>query len=228
VRTIALVGDYDADRVAHQAIPRALERARAAHGAKLAWAWMGTADVESAPEVLERFAAVWLVPASPYRSMGGALTAVRWARERGRAFLGTCGGFQHAVIEIARDVAGVRDAEHAETSPTAAERVVVPLACSLVGERGEVRFVEGSRLRAICGPRRREGCHCQYGLNAGYRAALEQAGLRFTAFDVNQEVRACEWPAHPFFVGTLFQPERAILHGELHPIVDAFVNAALA
>ena len=75
---------------------------------------------------------------------------------------------------------------------------------------------------------RREGYHCRYGLNADYRAALEGAGLRFTALDANDEVRACEWPAHPFFVGTLFQPERAILRGELHPIIDAFVAATLA
>lgn len=228
MRTIALVGDYDAGVVAHRAIPHALERARAAREAEVAWEWVSTDDVGNAPTTLERFAAVWLVPASPYRSMTGALAAVRWAREGGRPFLGTCGGFQHALIEIARDVAGMSEAEHGETCPEATERVVVPLACSLVGATGEVRWAEGSRLRAICGPVRHEGYHCRYGLNAEYRAALERAGLRFTAFDANGEVRAGEWAEHPFFIGTLFQPERAILHGELHPIIDAFVAATLA
>jgi len=77
-------------------------------------------------------------PASPYTSMEGALDAIRYARESRRPFLGTCGGFQHAVIEYARNVCGLRDASHAETHPTAPILVVSPLSCPLVEQSEEI------------------------------------------------------------------------------------------
>jgi CTP synthase (UTP-ammonia lyase) len=57
---------------------------------------------------------------------------------------------------------------------------------------------------------------------------LEKAGLCFSGFDEAGEVRALELPSHPFFLGTLFQPERSALQNQPHPIVQAFVQAALA
>ncbi len=72
------------------------------------------------------------MPASPYASADGAFAAIRFARENARPFLGTCGGFQHAVIEYARNVIGITDADHAETNPGADMPLIAPLACSLV------------------------------------------------------------------------------------------------
>jgi len=68
-----------------------------------------------------------------------------------------------------------------------------------------------------------EGYRCNYGPALAHRAAFERSGLRFTAFDESGEIRAAELPVatHPFFVGTLFQPERAALRGELPPLVRA-------
>lgn len=229
--TIALVGDYSAEVIAHRAIPRALELARDETHARLAWEWVPTSAVRDAPRDLARFAAVWLVPASPYENMAGAIDAVRFARESKRPFLGTCGGFQHALIEFARNVSGLAAADHAETNPRGDTLVVAPLACSLVEKAGTVRFAAGSRLREVYGrDAAQEGYHCNYGLNPAHRAALEQAGLQFTAFDDAGDVRAAELPAvaHPFFVGTLFQPERAALRGETPPLVRAFVRAVAA
>src|SRR5690606_14919504 len=112
------------------------------------------------------FDALWCVPGSPYRSMDGALRAIRAARESGRPFLGTCAGFQHAVIEYARNVLGWADAEHAESAPEASRRVVTPLACSLVEERRRVRFAPRSRLANAYGETEaEEGYHCRFGLN---------------------------------------------------------------
>lgn len=56
---------------------------------------------------------------------------------------------------------------------------------------------------------------------------VEKAGLRFTGIDDVGEVRALELPTHPFFIGTLFQPERSALRGEVHPLICAFVRASL-
>jgi CTP synthase (UTP-ammonia lyase) len=232
---IALVGDFDESCTAHQAIPVALRLARAATGVHITWSWVGTNEIDSNsdPPFLPRqrtsltgFAAVWLVPGSPYASMAGALTAIRFTREMGRPFLGTCGGFQHALIEFARNVCLVYDADHEETNPGAGELVVTRLATDLVEKTGGVTFTPGSRLHAIFDRKpTTEEYHCNYGLNPAWRARLETGGLRFTGFDESGDVRAGELPGHPFFIGTLFQPERSALRGERHPLITAFVRA---
>lgn len=225
---IALVGDYSSAVTAHRAIPRALELAAQAAGVDMTWTWLPTREINAAAPELQRFAAVWAVPASPYENTAGALAAIRWARETGRPFLGTCGGFQHALIEFARDVAGLAAADHAESNPGGSTLVVMRLACSLVEKTERLHFAPGSLLRAAYGAESAtEGYRCNYGVSPGYLATLERAGLRFTAHDDTGDARAAELPVtvHPFFVGALFQPERAALRGEVPPLVAAFVCA---
>ena len=224
---VAIIGDYDPKKAAHIAIPLALERARATAGTNLDWAWLGTDRVFDPARTLDGFAGIWLAPGSPYLSMDGALAAVRFAREQGIPFLGTCGGFQHALIEFARNVAGITSADHAETAAGSA-LVITPLSCSLVERTGDITFTPGSRLHGIFGGQpAHEAYHCRYGVNPAYRARLEAAGLRFTGFDGAGDIRAAEWPDHPFFVGTLFQPERSGLQGHAHPLIEAFVRAII-
>lgn len=95
---------------------------------------------------LARFGAIWCVPGSRYASTAGALAAIRFARERSLPFLGTCGGFQHTPPEHARSYFGVEHPAHAEILPDALDPVITQLTCSLVGERGAVRFAPGSRI----------------------------------------------------------------------------------
>jgi CTP synthase (UTP-ammonia lyase) len=225
---IGLVGDYNADVPAHQAIPRALALAESTLGVPLEFRWLPTETIESDAALLP-FDALWCVPASPYRGMEGALRAIRFAREGPRPFLGTCGGFQHAVVEYARNVLGWADAEHAETAPDAARPVIVPLACALVEVTDKVRLRPGSRIAAAYGASEAtEGYRCRYGLNESFRATLVSGALRVTAEDSAGDIRALELEGHPFFVATLFQPERAALTGRLPPLVAAFARAALA
>lgn len=160
--------------------------------------------------------------------MAGALIAIRFARENRVPFLGTCGGFQHAIIEYARNVLGWTDAEHAETAPRAARPVITPLACELVEATDSVRFQPGSRIASYYGSEvATEGYRCRYGLNPELQAALLLSGpLRAGARDAAGEVRAVELDEHPFFLATLFQPERAALHGRVPPLVAAFVRSS--
>jgi CTP synthase len=226
-KTIALVGDHSEKHTAHRAIPVALELARARSGADVSWKWVATRDLLDPPRDLAAFSAVWAVPATPYENTEGALGAIRWAREGRRPFLGTCGGFQHAVIEIARDVAGIADADTAETNPGGQSLVVTPLSCSHVEKIGSVHFAKGSLLASAYGSEgATEGYRCNYGFNSAYRAFMEAAGLKFTAWDDEGDIRGAELASHPFFAGVLFQPERAALRGETSPLVLAFVRAA--
>jgi CTP synthase (UTP-ammonia lyase) len=225
---IGLIGDYDSAVTAHQAIPLALALAESESGLPLELEWLPTDGITS-DRSLQRMDGLWCVPASPYRSMDGALRAIRFARETPRPFLGTCGGFQHALIEYARSVLGWQDADHAETSPGAGRAVVSPLACALVEATDTVRFTPGSRLAEAYGRlEAQEGYRCRYGMNPGFADALTAGPLRRTAADATGETRGVELDGHPFFVATLFQPERAALSGVLPPLVRSFVRAVAA
>src|SRR5215212_9375260 len=123
---IAIVGDRNPEYPTHRALD--------ATGLP----WMATDQID-----LLGVDGVWLAPGTPYRDDGAVYELIRDVRERGLPFLGTCGGFQYAVVEFARAAAGI-DATHAETDAAAPDPVVARLSCSLVGERREVRCVPGT------------------------------------------------------------------------------------
>jgi CTP synthase (UTP-ammonia lyase) len=224
---IGLVGDRDDAILAHRAIPLALSLVAASLDVDIDAQWVATESIED-NDAVEAFDGLWCVPGSPYRSMEGALLAIRYAREQQRPFLGTCGGFQHAMLEYARNVLGWVDAEHAETAPDALRPVIVPLLCSLVEVREPVHLLEGSRIASIYGvPDIVEGYHCNYGLGDAFRDEIASGPLRVSATDDDGGVRAVELLGHPFYLATLFQPERAAFDGACPPLVRAFAAAAV-
>jgi CTP synthase (UTP-ammonia lyase) len=226
--TVGLVGDRDFSITAHRAIPEALALAAQALGLQVRPVWLFTETLLDAREV-DGFDALWCVPGSPYRSMAGALRAIRFAREQAVPFLGTCGGFQHAVIEYARHVLGWADADHAETAPDAPRPVIHALECALVEAVEVLRPVPHSRIaRAYGDGAFQEGYRCRFGLNPAFVEALVAGPLRAAALGPQGDVRAVELDGHPFFVATLFQPERAALEGRVPPLVQALLRAAAA
>ena len=101
--------------------------------------------------LFDDFDGILVAPGSPYKSLERTLAAIRYAREHGIPCFGTCGGFQHMLLEYARNVLGFQDAQHAEYDPYASNLFISQLACSLVGRRMELGFVPGSRVAAIYG-----------------------------------------------------------------------------
>ncbi|MBV4457126.1 CTP synthase [Pseudomonas sp. COR58] len=222
---IALIGDRDPNVTAHQAIPVALGMAAEHTGLTVQFDWLATDRID-ADTPLEAFDGVWCVPASPYRSEDGALRAIRFAREHQRPFLGTCGGFQHAVLEFSRHVLGWTDAEHGETSPDSNRAVLAPLACALVETVDSIHLAAGSLIaKAYETSQINEGYRCRYGVNPQFERELLTQRLHAVGHDSAGDLRAIELTDHPFFVATLFQPERAALKGRLPPLVRAFVQA---
>ena len=223
---IGLIGDYNASVPAHQAIPIALQLAGDSQGLVVGYEWVPTEEILDSSRVAG-FNGLWCVPASPYHSMEGALLAIRFARENGRPFLGTCGGFQHAIVEYARNVLGWVDAEHAETATGASRPVITLLACALLEATERVYFLPGSRIVAIYGCKEAtEGYRCSYGMNPKLQDALVSGSLRAGAKDATGAIRAVELDDHPFFLATLFQPERLALKNQLPPLVAAFIRAS--
>ena len=225
---IALVGDFNASVTAHRAIPLALQRAGADAGVDVRFTWHHTAQLGTRPErILATSAGIWCVPGSPYVDTAAALSAIQFARLQPRAFLGTCGGFQHALLEYAHSVLGMMGAAHAELDATAPDPLITPLSCALVEQAGEVLLVPGSLLATAYGVTTvLEEYRCRYGLAPRHEGILRSGPLRAVARDKEGQVRAVEMDGHPFFVATLFQPERAALTGKTPPVVRAFIEAA--
>jgi CTP synthase (UTP-ammonia lyase) len=218
---IAVVGERNPDNPTHSATDAALI------GLGAEPAWLGTLNVLGQADRLDAYGGVLIAPGSPYASMEGALAAIRHARQRGIPVLGTCGGFQHMLIEVARDVAGIDGADHAEEHPDATELVVAPLSCSLAGQVHPVRIEAGTQAGDLyAATEANEPFFCNFGLNPAYRGRLEAAGLRFSGFDLEGEPRILELPGHPFFIGTLFVPQAAVRSGGPHPVLSGFVEAA--
>jgi CTP synthase (UTP-ammonia lyase) len=219
---IALVGDRDLRYLTHRELDATLSLMPADVDAR----WLPTD--EATPAALRRADGLWLVPGTPYRDGAAAYAAIEAARRAGVPILGTCGGFHYMMVEYARNVAGLRDAAHAETDPDAPLHAVAPLACSLIGQERTVTPVPGTRLAKLCGTAPFSGFHfCSYGLAAGVVERLEAAGLVISATAADAGVEAVELPSHPFYLATLFQPQVGSLRtGVLHPLVGALIAAA--
>ncbi|MEU9451345.1 hypothetical protein [Streptomyces sp. NPDC048277] len=225
--TVALVGDRSPNVVSHTRIPLLLD-ALAEHDRLVLDAyWIPSEDAE-AEDAVRGFDAVWVLPGSPYRSEAGVLRAIRTAREEGIPFLGTCGGFQHALLEYARNVCGLTRVAHAENDPDAEDLLIEPLACSLVGHEAVVTVEPGTLAESSIGSGRTvERYFCSYGPSR-HLDTLRAHGLRLTGHDEDGHVRVAELPGHPFFLATLFQPELSGDGSRPHQVVRALARAAVA
>ncbi|OLZ67428.1 hypothetical protein AV521_23935 [Streptomyces sp. IMTB 2501] len=224
--TIALVGDRSPDVVSHTRVPLLLNALAERDRLVLDAYWIPSEDAE-AEGAVRGFDAVWVLPGSPYRSEAGVLAAVRTAREEGIPFLGTCGGFQHALLEFARNACGLTGVAHAENDPAATDPLIEPLACSLVGHEAAVMIEPGSLAESVIGSARTfERYFCAYGPSR-HLDTLRAHGLRFSGHDEDGHPRVAELPGHPFFLASLFQPELAGDGSRPHPMIRALARAAV-
>jgi len=226
---IGLIGDYKPQVTAYIAIPKALQLSSERLNYPVKCLWLNTDLINKKYfNELNSFNGLWAVPATPYKDMDGALTAIRFARENNIPFLGTCGGFQHTIIEYFRNVIGIKDADHFETNPGTAEPVITALSCSMVEKNADIFLEEGSFAKNIFKTDlTNETYHCNYGFNQDYLELLKKSNMKISGYDSNKDVRVIELINHPFFIATLFQPERKSLKNENHPLIDAFVKAAV-
>ena len=134
------------------------------------------------------------------------------------------------LVEHARNVIGITDAAHAESSSAddgSAQLVVSLLACSLADNTIEVQLTPGTRLAALHDGAATvdERTTCNYGLNPDHAHIAGEGGMVVGAIDDTGEVRAVERSDHPFFVATLFQPQLTSSRTSPHPLWSGFVEA---
>ena len=238
---IALVGKYVELPDAYLSIVEALTHGGIAHHARVQIDWVPAEELtdENAAQRLGDAQGVLVPGGFGARGLEGKIAAVRYAREHGVPFLGICLGMQMAVVEFARDVAGLRGAHTTEVDPATPYPVIDLMPDQQhVDEKGgtmrlggyRCRLVEGSRVMAAYGEAEvLERHRHRYEFNEDFRERLEAAGMRVTG--VNPErglAEIVEIPVHPFFVGVQFHPELRSRPNRPHPLFRDFVGAALA
>lgn len=221
MKHIILLGDHNASFRTHRELDATL--ALLPPGVRAYWVGTDTPEAARTSDA----DGLWVAPGSPYRDDDAVYAAIGTARTSGQPFMGTCGGFQYAAVEFARNVAGLVEAQHAETATAGTTLVVDRLPCSLVAQERVVTAVPGTRMYAICGGHPFPGFHwCNFGLAPAYVEQFVARGLTIGARAEDAGVEAIELAQHRFFIATLFQPQVGSLDGRpLHPLVRAFAAA---
>ena len=237
---IGILGDFNPEFRSHHATNEALQHAAAKLNLPVESAWISTPSVlePDAQRMLESFDGIWAAPGSPYKSFEGMLKGIEFARRRDWPFLGTCGGFQYALIECARNVLGIKDADTAENNSGSKNIVIYPVACAvpkrakdapkLSGPIPEIQLRPGSYLQSFyMKDTVEEEFFCNFEVNPDYEWAAMEAGFPVVARGPQGEIRAIESPTHLFYIATLFQPQLSSKPKKPHPLVLAFVQAAM-
>ncbi len=236
---IGILGDFDPESPTLPAIERSLQHAASQLRIQVEAKWVPTASLAESnlKKVLEGFDGIWAAPGSPYKSFDGMLKGIEFARRYDWPFLGTCGGFQYALIECARNVLGIKDADSAENNSGSKNIVIYPVACAVPSRGGktpklsgaipEIRLRPGSYLHSYY-PQDvvTEEFFCNFEVNPEYEWAAIEAGFPVVARGPKGEVRAIESPTHRFYIATLFQPQLSSKPDKPHPLIMAFVQAA--
>ncbi|MHC4061137.1 MAG: CTP synthase [Planctomycetota bacterium] len=218
--TIGVTGKYTSVRDSYASIINALEHAGTALGCRVNIKWIETTGItdENAGEHLGDVDGIIVPGGFGTRGAEGKIACIKYARENGLPYLGLCFGFQMAVIEFARNVCGLREANSTEIEPGCAEPVIdtLPEQKKIEGLGGNMRLggrdVElksetlAWRLFGKAGSVRMRFRH-RYEVDPRYIESLEKGGMAFSGKAPNQPImQILEIPSHPFFMGTQAHP----------------------
>ena len=132
------------------------------------------------------------------------------------------------MIEYARNVLGFADAQHAEYDPYASDLFVSELTCSLAGQQMRVEIKADSKVYGFYGTGEvEEQYYCNFGLNPEHQSLIHEGGLRVVGVDQDGEARILELPERDFYVATLFVPQLTSSEEQPHPLIVAYLRAAL-
>ena len=234
--TVGLVGKYDLQD-AYKSIRESLHIAGIHAGRKVRIRFVNseTVDAGNVSSALDGLDGVVICPGFGQRGIQGKIEAVRYAREHDIPAFGICLGMQMMVIEFARDVLGLADADRAEMNPATPDNVIDMMEDQkkLTQMGGTMRLgaygcdlKEGSRVRGIYGkPHVEERHRHRYEFNNKYREAYEAAGMRCVGVNPESDlVEIVEIPELKWFIGTQFHPEYSTTVLEPHPLFMDFVK----
>lgn len=237
---IAIVGKYVELPDAYLSVAEALRHAGTEHGTKVKIRWVNSEQIEetSAEEHLKGVNGILVPGGFGNRGIEGKVEAIRYARENKVPFLGICLGMQTAVIEFARNVCGMKDANSTEFDIDTPYPVIdiLPEQKEIEDKGGTMRLgispvklLENTKVYAayqdtVIYERHRH----RYEVNNQYRKELEERGLKFSGTSPDGRlVEVTEYPDHPWFVASQYHPEFKSRPNRAHPLFRDFVKATL-
>ena len=236
---VALVGKYVQLNDAYLSVVEALRHACISYDASLDLHWINAESIESegAEKLLQGMDAIVVPGGFGNRGVNGKIAAIRWAREQRVPFLGLCLGMQCAVIEWARNIAGLEDASSAELNPNSKHPVIhlLPEQQDVVDLGGTMRLgVYPCRLQTntignslyneeVVYERHRH----RYEFNNSYRTLLMESGYVISGTSPDGRlVELIELKNHPFFIACQYHPEFLSRPGRPHPLFGGLIQAA--
>jgi CTP synthase len=247
--TVGMVGKYMHLTEAYKSLSEALGHAGVHTSTKVNIVYLDSEQIQDAgTECLQGLDAVLVPGGFGERGVEGKIAAVRYARENLVPYLGICLGMQVAVIEYARNVAGLAGAHSTELDPETPHPVIALIAewqeadghverrdantdlggsMRLGGQN--CRLEPGSLARSVYGkPQVRERHRHRYELNNRYLDVMMDAGMRFSGWSLDGKlVEIVEIPDHPWFIASQFHPEFTSTPRDGHPLFRGFIEAAL-
>lgn len=238
---IAIVGKYIQLHDAYLSVAEALKHGGIAEHASVKLIWVDSEEIEEkGAEVLLKGADGILVPGGfGNRGTEGKIQAIRYAREQDIPFLGICLGMQMAIVEFARHVLGLRDANSAEFAPHTCHPVI-----DLMPEQNKIKNIggtlrlgaypcilkEGSIAMGLYGTKEISERHRhRYEVNNAYRNVLEEKGMVLSGLSPDGNiVEMAELPGKHFFIGTQGHPELKSRPNRAHPLFRGLIAAAIA
>ncbi|MEN9755206.1 MAG: hypothetical protein RLZ07_1588, partial [Pseudomonadota bacterium] len=246
--TIAIVGKYTGMKDAYKSLIEALYHGGIANKVKVNFDWIESEvfEREDPAPFLEHVHGILVPGGFGQRGAEGKINAARFARERKVPYFGICFGMQMAVIEAARNLAGIKDANSTEFGPCK-EPLVGLMTEWMQGnelkireEGGDLggtmrlgafraRLEEGSHIAKIYGTGDISERHRhRYEVNMSYRKKLEDKGLLFAGVSPDGLLpETVEYPDHPWFIGVQYHPELKSRPFEPHPLFASFIAAAV-
>jgi CTP synthase len=246
--TIAVVGKYTGLKDAYKSLFEALSHGGIANKVKVDVDWIESEvfEREDPTPFLEHVNGILVPGGFGQRGAEGKIRAAQFARERHVPYFGICFGMQMAVVEAARNLCGIADANSTEFGPTSEPVVGLMtewlkgnelLKRGLTGDLGgtmrlgayEAELERGSKVAGIYGAGEISERHRhRYEVNTGYRDRLEQHGMRFSGMSPDGLLpEIIEYADHPWFIGVQFHPELKSRPFKPHPLFASFVEAAV-
>ncbi|MBQ0018803.1 MAG: CTP synthase [Clostridiales bacterium] len=238
---IAIVGKYISLHDAYLSVAEALRHAGYAEGHNVDIMWVDSETItrENAAEVLKAAEGIIVPGGFGGRGIEGMICAAEYARENKVPYLGICLGMQIAVIEFARHVAGITDADSGEFNELCKNKVIdfLPEQSSEIDMGGTLRLgaypcviAEGTVMEKCYGCNNISERHRhRYEFNVDYREKLTSAGLVISGVSPDGKlVETVELSDHPFYVGVQYHPEFKSRPNKLHPLFLGLVKAAIS
>ena len=246
---IAMVGKYIGLADSYKSLSEALIHAGIKTRTKINIVYVDSEEIEkNGSECLQNVDAILVPGGFGNRGIEGKISTVKYARENGLPYLGICLGMQVAVIEIARNLAGLKNSDSTEFNKNT-DHPVIALITEWQDAKGtqekrskgfdlggtmrlggqDCKLIEGSLVRDLYKSDRLVERHRhRYEFNNKYKEKLESVGMSIAGYSVDEElVEIIEIPKHPWFVGCQFHPEFTSTPRDGHPLFTSFIEAAL-